>query len=126
MDNINFPIKQQQDLKLFYKTKITGTKCNSDLRIMFFPMERKENVLSAYELVCKSAREIGINIDEAFTGGGSDAGFTSQNGIPTICGMGPIVGNPHSVSEYMEIPSMAERCKLLAIAIAKFWESGLK
>lgn len=107
--------------KILSKTKVPGTKCRSDLRIMFLPMERKKNVLSAYNLVCKAAKEIGINIDEAFTGGGSDAGFTSQIGIPTICGMGPIAGNPHSVNEYMEIPSMIERCKLLAITIAKFW-----
>jgi len=108
-------------LKLLSKTKVPGTKCRSDLRIMFLPMERKKNVLSAYNLVCKAAKEIGININEAFTGGGSDAGFTSQIGIPTICGMGPIAGNPHSVNEYMEIPSMIERCKLLAVTIAKFW-----
>ncbi len=112
-------------IQLFDKTKIAGTECSLDQKIMFFPMERKENVLSAYKLVCKSAKEIGINIDEAFSGGSSDAGFTSQNGIPTICGMGPIVGNPHSVSEYMEIPSMAMRCKLLATTIVNFWKTGL-
>jgi glutamate carboxypeptidase len=113
-------------LKLLSKTKVPGTKYGSDLRTMFLPMERKENILSAYNLVCKAAREIGINIDEAFTGGGSDAGFTSQIGISTICGMGPIAGNLHSVNEYMEIPSMTERCKLLAITIAKFWGDGFK
>lgn len=113
-------------LKLLSKTKVPGTKYSSDLRIMFLPMERKENILSAYNLVCKAAREIGINIDEAFTGGGSDTGFTSQIGISTICGMGPIAGNLHSVNEYMEIPSMTERCKLLAITIAKFWGDGFK
>lgn len=113
-------------LKLFSKAKVPGTKCSSDLRIMFPPMERKENVLFAYNLVCKAASELGINIDEAFTGGGSDAGFTSQLGVPTICGMGPIAGNTHSIDEYIKISSMTERCKVLAITMAKFWGEGFK
>lgn len=102
------------------KTTVSGTSVNIQSNLMFLPMERNHNVISAYNLVKSSAEKLGLNIEEAFTGGGSDAGFTSQLGIPTICGMGPIGGNPHSINEYMEIPSFSERCKLLAITIADF------
>jgi glutamate carboxypeptidase len=107
------------------KTTVSGTKVKIDSEVMFLPMERKENVISAYNLVLRSADELEVKIEEAFTGGGSDAGFTSQLGIPTICGMGPIGGNPHSVDEYMEVPSLTERCKLLAVTMANFWEKRI-
>lgn len=109
-------------LKSLFKPRVTGAKCKSKLSIMFPPMERKENVLQAYKLVCEAADKLKMNIGEAFTGGGADSAFTSQLGIPSICGMGPIGANPHRDDEYMEVSSVTERCKLLAISMAKFWD----
>ena len=111
-------------LNSFSKPKIDGTRCKMNLKVNFFPMERNDKVLSVYNLVQRAGEEAGISISEAYTGGGADSSFTSYIGIPTICGMGPIGGNWHSVNEYLEIPSMVERCKLLAIAIALFWKEN--
>ena len=108
----------------FSKPKISGTNCNINIKMSFIPMERNEKVLSAYNLVKKAGIELGINIGEAFTGGGADSGFTAQAGIPTICGMGPVAGKEHSIDEYLEIPTLTERCKLLAIAIDMFWKES--
>jgi len=57
------------------KSRVPKTKCISNHRILFFPMERRENVLFAYSLVRKAADELGININETFTGGCGDIGF---------------------------------------------------
>jgi len=127
---VDIRFKRERDLEHFSnylseslsKPKTPGAKCSMSLQKMFLPMERKKNVLYAYTLVGESADELGIEIKEAFTGGGSDAGFTAAIGIPTICGMGPVAGHVHTVNEYMEVPSMIERCKLLAVTIIKFLE----
>ena len=115
---------KQYILNSFSKPKVVGTKCSSDIEVSFVPMERNDKVLSVYNLVKKAGEELGINIGEAFAGGGADSGFISQEGIPTICGMGPVAGKGHSVDEYLEIPTITERCKLLAIAIDMFWKES--
>jgi len=109
-------------LKSLVQPRVAGAKCRSKLTIMFPPMERKENVLYAYKLVCEAANKLKIPISEGSTGGGADSAFTSQLGVPTICSMGPIGANPHRADEYMEVSSVTERCKLLAISMAKFWD----
>jgi glutamate carboxypeptidase len=58
--------------------------------------------------------ELGIEIKDMATGGGSDASFTSAMGVATIDGLGPIGGNAHSEDEYLEVDSLVERTNLLA------------
>jgi len=56
--------------------------------------------------------------------GGSDAGFAARMGAPVICGMGPVGGNFHNAQEeYIELPTLTERCKLLAHVILKAFEA---
>jgi len=109
-------------LKVFSKSWIEGTKSHFNIREVFPPMKRDKNVLTAYKLVHEAAECIKFDIKQAFTGGCSDAGFAAQTGTPTICGMGPIAGRAHSKEEYVEISSIKEHCKLLAISMIKFWE----
>jgi acetylornithine deacetylase/succinyl-diaminopimelate desuccinylase-like protein len=51
-------------------------------------MERTPKVLEAYELVRIVASMLQADVQEAFSGGGSDAGFAARMGVPVICGMG--------------------------------------
>ncbi|MDD4362876.1 MAG: M20 family metallopeptidase [Atribacterota bacterium] len=108
--------------ELFFKPKVKGTKIETELKILFLPLEKNNNTMFAYNIITEAGEKLGIKIKEAFTGGGADAGFASQNGIPTLCGMGPVAGNLHSSSEYLEIPSITERCKLLALSLMLFWQ----
>ena len=48
------------------------------------------------------------------TGGASDANTTSGMGVPSLDGLGPIGGNDHSPSEYLDIDSIVPRTALLA------------
>ncbi|MEB5480659.1 M20 family metallopeptidase [Shouchella clausii] len=77
------------------------------------PMERNEQTVDLFNLIQKEAQALDLTLTETATGGGSDASFTSALGIPTIDGMGPVGGNPHSEEEYVEIDSLQERSLLL-------------
>lgn len=65
----------------------------------FLPFEAKmsEELMSIYRLEAKS---LGLSIDGEFTGGCSDAGWTSSMGIPTLCATGPVGAFTHTDREY--------------------------
>lgn len=76
------------------------------------PMVKTDKSKALYELAKEIAGELHIDLKETFTGGGSDASFTASMGVATLDGLGPIGGNAHSDSEYLEIPSLEERQQL--------------
>ena len=55
----------------------------------------------------------GVQATGTASGGGSDGSFSAFAGVPTIDGLGPVGGGAHSVGEYMEIPTVEPRLKLL-------------
>lgn len=84
-----------------------------------FPMVKNEQTIALLDVIQEVGQEIGLNIQDVATGGGSDASFTSAKGIPTIDGLGPVGGNAHSEEEYLEIDSLVERSLLLAKTIQR-------
>lgn len=82
-------------------------------------MEKNEKTNLLLETIRQSGKEIGIQITDMATGGGSDASFTSELGIATVDGLGPIGGDAHSDEEYLDIPSLTERTLLLATILQK-------
>ena len=60
------------------------------------------------------AREMGRSIGEETRGGGSDAGWLSQAGIPTLDGLGPLGDKDHSPGEYILTESLYDRIELTA------------
>ena len=77
------------------------------------PMERTPAMVSMYQLAERLASELGIEISEGMTGGGSDGNFTAALGIPTIDGLGAVGDGAHAVHEFVIISKMAERTALL-------------
>jgi acetylornithine deacetylase/succinyl-diaminopimelate desuccinylase-like protein len=69
------------------------------------------------EMLIKKAREIYSEIGKKLIvyggGGGSDANFTVDAGIPTIDAVGFTGGNSHTPDEYMNIDSIVPRLYLL-------------
>jgi glutamate carboxypeptidase len=67
--------------------------------------------------LCAAIDAIGTDLNIRFgwtaSGGGSDGSFSAFAGVPTIDGLGPVGGGAHSVGEYMEIPTVEPRLKLL-------------
>ncbi|GAF65850.1 peptidase M20 [Bacillus sp. TS-2] len=98
---------------------VIGTKIDLSGDISRPPMIKNRQISALFEIVQQVGKEIGIEIKDTKTGGGSDASFTAALGIPTIDGLGPVGGNAHSEKEYLDIPSLLERNRLLSKLIMR-------
>jgi glutamate carboxypeptidase len=78
------------------------------------PMERTPSTVRLYQRARTLAREIGLDLPEAATGGASDGNFTSALGIPTLDGMGAVGEGAHAAHESIVIRDLAPRVALLA------------
>ena len=82
------------------------------------PMMRTSASVQLAEQAQHIAQLLGFSVNHVSTGGGSDASFTSEAGIPTLDGLGPVGGRDHSPFEYLMLDSVAPRAALLAGLIA--------
>jgi glutamate carboxypeptidase len=78
------------------------------------PMERTPATVRLYQRARALAREIGLDLQEAATGGASDGNFTSALGIPTLDGMGAVGEGAHAAHESILLDHLAPRTALLA------------
>jgi glutamate carboxypeptidase len=82
------------------------------------PMERSAGGARLFRTAQKLARELGMEIEESLTGGGSDGNFTAAMGIPTLDGLGAVGEGAHAVNESILVDRIADRTALLAKLIA--------
>jgi glutamate carboxypeptidase len=82
------------------------------------PMERSAGIVRLYRKAQKLARELGMEIEESLTGGGSDGNFTAAMGIPTLDGLGAVGEGAHAVNESILVDRIADRTALLAKLLA--------
>ena len=78
------------------------------------PMERTKDVVRLFRLARKLAVELGIDLEESATGGGSDGNFTAALGIPTLDGLGAVGEGAHATHESILVDRLADRVALLA------------
>lgn len=78
------------------------------------PMERTPEIVELFKQAQKLAAEMGLELNEGSTGGGSDGNRTAALGIPTLDGMGIVGEGGHSIHEYGEIASLPERSAIMA------------
>jgi glutamate carboxypeptidase len=81
------------------------------------PLERKMSA-ALYAKARELGIEMGIDLGEAFVGGGSDGNFTAALGIPTLDGLGAVGEGAHSPNENVVIRALPERAALLAGLLA--------
>jgi glutamate carboxypeptidase len=77
------------------------------------PLERTPAVVELYLKARSAALELGMDLGEGGTGGGSDGSFTAAMGIPTLDGLGVEGGGAHSPEEYIEVGDIQRRAALL-------------
>jgi glutamate carboxypeptidase len=82
------------------------------------PMERNQKNLGLFQIAKAVGLEMGIELAESGTGGGSDGNFTSALGIPTLDGLGPVGDDAHAPGEYLLVASLPERAAVLAGLLA--------
>ena len=95
-------------------TEVPDTIVEVEELYRWWPMEKLERSGRLVEHAKAVAAGLGFEVADTLTGGASDANTTSGMGIPSLDGLGPIGGNDHSPSEYLEVDSIVPRTTMLA------------
>jgi glutamate carboxypeptidase len=95
------------------KAETPGTEVEVEGAIRRPPMERTPGNQKLWLLARRGAADLGIEIDQAAAGGGSDGNTTSQY-APTLDGLGAVGAGAHAVNEHLVLERMVERSALLA------------
>jgi len=82
------------------------------------PMERSAGTRRLFQTARKLAAELGVQLEESASGGGSDGNFTAALGIPTLDGLGPVGEGAHAPHESILVDRIADRTALLAKLVA--------
>lgn len=78
------------------------------------PMERSAGVAKLFKLAQVVAKDLGFNLKEHATGGGSDGNFTAGLGIPTLDGLGAVGDGAHAHHESIVVNEIERRVALVA------------
>ena len=78
------------------------------------PMERSPHGMARFEVAKGLAAQIGYELTETGTGGGSDGNFTAALGVPTLDGLGAVGNGAHSPNEFVLISMLPKRAAVLA------------
>ena len=82
------------------------------------PMERSAEIARLCRTAQKLALELGVELEESQSGGGSDGNFTAALGVPTLDGLGGVGEGAHAANESILIDRMADRTALIAKLLA--------
>jgi glutamate carboxypeptidase len=106
--------------KICDKTHVPGTTARFEGQLNFPPwppgLPGTKRLLQLMEAV---GRDLGVNVKAIKTGGGSDGNHTSAI-APTIDGLGPKGSRAHSEEEFIEIASLLERTKMIALFVDRW------
>jgi len=101
------------------KSFVPGTK--STLKTVMYrpPIERTAGNQAMFEKLQAAALQLGQQVYERYSGGGSDGNYTSAEGIPTIDSLGPIGDLEHTDDEYIFLPTLFSRTELVALFLTE-------
>jgi len=83
------------------------------------PLEYTPANQALFAVAQDAASALGIQIEGASVGGGSDGNFTSAVGVPTLDGLGATGVGPHAIHEHIIISDLPVRAALLAELIQR-------
>ena len=95
------------------KPVMAGTSIEVTGGLHSLPMVFDHTMKTTFEMIKEIARKENIELKAGGTGGGSDANFVAQLGIPVMDGLGPAGGEYHSEREFIFKDSLIERVRLL-------------
>jgi glutamate carboxypeptidase len=78
------------------------------------PMQRVEAIAKLFAKAQGIGAELGLNLEESSSGGGSDGNFTAALGVPTLDGLGGVGEGAHAMNESILVDRIADRTALLA------------
>lgn len=98
------------------RPRLNGVTASVRLISAFHPFESSMSdvLLAHYQ---KQAESLGFTVEGEFTGGCSDAGFTSSMGVPTLCGTGPVGAKMHTDGELCLLDTFVPRTQAVAKSV---------
>jgi len=78
------------------------------------PLERSEGGAALFEQARAHGRELGLDLQESSSGGGSDGNIVGARGVPVLDGLGVEGGGAHAPDEHVLLDSLPVRAELLA------------
>ena len=76
------------------------------------PYQKDDGITALYEHAKGLAEEIGFELEDMYTGGGSDGNFTAALGVPTLDGLGADGRGAHAHDEQIYFSSLEPRTAL--------------
>lgn len=95
------------------KQFVPGTEVQISGGIKRPPMVRSKDIVALFNKACDLAQDLGFELQEASSGGGSDGNFTAAMGVPTLDGLGAVGDGAHAVHEHILISHLVPRTALL-------------
>ncbi len=93
-----------------------GTRLEIRGGIDRLPLERTPRNRRLWRLAQRAAYDLGLEIEEGISGGGSDGNITSLH-CATLDGLGPVGDGAHAAHEHIVVDSLPERAALLAMLL---------
>ncbi len=100
--------------KVTTQRHLQGTHITLSGSMLCQPFERSRDNERLVQLAKEAGRDLGIQVQEAGSGGASDANTTAAMGIPTLDGLGAGGGLAHNPGEYIELEYLPKRVALIA------------
>lgn len=95
------------------KTYVPGTTTTVSFTGNFLPMAASAANDELFARFCAASERLGYGtLQPLHSGGGSDASYAVQLGIPTICATGVIAQGAHTLEERAQIESLRQRARI--------------
>lgn len=110
----------QQEARRIEKLLLSIQPFNPEATVMVtggferMPLERTAGTIALFEGARRIGEELGLQLEEGSSGGGSDGNFTAAMGVPTLDGLGVVGDGAHAEHEYIQVASLPERAAVLA------------
>jgi glutamate carboxypeptidase len=78
------------------------------------PLERSAGTAALFAKAREHGRELGLDLDETTSGGGSDGNLVGALGVPVLDGLGALGAGAHAPNEHVLIDALPVRVALLA------------
>ncbi|MEE8348583.1 MAG: M20 family metallopeptidase [Acidobacteriota bacterium] len=96
------------------KPEVPGARLEIEGGLERYPMVKTDRSEELFARARQIAAELGFDLDDGVSGGGSDGNFTSALGIPTLDGLGIPGDGAHAWHEHVQVDQLVPRIALLA------------
>jgi glutamate carboxypeptidase len=105
---------QEELVRIARQTTVPETTVTLEGTFFHLPFEKSVRSARLVALAQEVGRELGLELEEVTSGGGSDGNTTAAMGVATLDGLGLSGALAHNPGEYIEIGSIAPRIALVA------------